>query len=330
MTIFVTEAQRDMVRQLLADRAAVNAACKAAGPDAYKAPQVQSYFANSNRTFAAFLSPLFDHALFIFGESIARQVCALYGDGHSPDTVKPEKLADTFAQLTRLVDPWLLEPRPAAKLAPVVVSKPLEARVAKLEFAALKAANADKLSHLVDKLFNVVASFDSVSAYFDLDIPYVPPDLDDYMAFGLSRMTIGHFDKPCCRGLNELETLLKLPVGSKDMRRYAAKYRAAKAFQWEHFEKFAKQRIAKMGDPDEAYRATYALGVAKRGGKNLYPNDEDAIHVRVFSDKRYAPDATLDEFAAMESAFNALRKDWYSHNRKADAAPLKATARIIG
>lgn len=330
MTIFRNDADRKYIRELVADRAAVTAACDAA-PAAYDAPEVKSYFANSNHVFAELLPALFSNASLYFGEAIARQVCTLYGDGSSPDKIKPERVGECFAQFVRLTDPLLVPPRPAAKLAPVRANKPLEARVAKLEFAALQAANADKADRLSRKLWNAVAPFASVSAFYDLDIWHVPPEMDDYLAFGLTRMTVGSFKAPCVRGLRELERLLKLPVGSKTLRKIANNLREGKAASWEHFEKFAKQQIKKISDPDEVYRATYAFEVARRGGKNLYPNYESAIRDLVFEDKRYAPDVTLDEFAAMESAFNALRKDWYAYNRKHYPEPeLRATARIIG
>jgi len=319
------KAKRQMIRDLVADRANVLEACRVAGAAAYEAPEVRRYFKTSNRTFAEFLPSLFDNAALCFGEAIARQVCATYGDGHSPDTVKADKLADTFAQFVRLVDPMLIEPRPAVKLAPVVVSKPLEARIAKLEFAALKAANADKADRLRRKLRDAVAPFASVSALYDLNIWYVPPQADDYLAFGLTRMTVGTFAAPCLRGLGELETFLRLPVGSKTLHNMADRLRTNKATLWDDFERFAKARLATL-DGEEYDRLCDAFYTAKGHGRNLYPW---AAADWVFEDKRNAPDATLDEFAQMGRDFVKLEKDWFAAIDPPEPEPLRATARII-
>jgi hypothetical protein len=329
MTIFRNAADRKYIQELVTDRDAVVAACDAA-PAAYDAPEVKSYFANSNHVFAELLPVLFGNASRHFGEPIARQVCAMYGDGSSPDTVKPERLGECFAQFVRLTDPCLLPPRPAAKLVPVRVNNPLEARVAKLEFAALKAANADKADRLRRKLWNAVAPFESVSAYYDLNIWYVPPEMDDYLAFGLTRMTVGDFRAPCPRGLRELETLLKLPVGSKTLQKIADNLRKWKAASWDDFEKFTKARLAKL-DGERHDRLCDAFYTAKGYGRNLYPVED--FLTEIFEDQRHRPEGyDLDGFAKLAKTFNALLRDWRSDLRaelEPEPEPLRATARIV-
>ncbi len=332
MTIFVAEADRDMVRQLLADRDGVVAACKAAGPEAYKAPEIQSYFKNSNRTFAAFLSPLFDHASFIFGESIARQVCKLYGGGSSPDAVAPQKLADTFAQFVRLTDPYLIAARPRVKPSSYIAPAGFEARLLKLEMAAADAARAEKADRLKRKLWDLTEAFAGIDSYCDLGIGYVPTSFESWLYSGLMRATVGDFKAPCSKGLGELESILKQPFGSDRMRKLAAKYRASKAAQWATLEEFAEAQLEKLdGKAHDRLRAV--LDVAKSAGRNLYPAQSGFLEV--FEDKSNAPDATLDEFQRMRGDFVALRNAWFAYNRANYPEPepepetLRATARIV-
>lgn len=268
---------------------------------------------------AGYLPPLFETAAMLWGDSIARATCDLYGKADSADAVTPEHSSLCFQQFVRLTDPWLLEPRPAAKLAPYQAANALDARVARLEYAEAERRRAKKADALRRKLWNAVVPFEGISVYYDLHIPNVPPDLDDLLATGLMRMTVGNWRNPCPRGLKELESLLRLPMGGKGLRQLAKQSRADKAASWKLFEKFARDQMRATEDAKRYEQMQAALRVAD-SERNVYPYHADFV----FEDQRYRPEGmSLEGFDRLRRSYDALLKGWYAFNR---AAAIKAEA----
>jgi hypothetical protein len=184
----------------------------------------------------------------------ARAVAAtIYGapvaDFFSGDSVRPADVLAATESLFRLIDHGA-PPRPRTVDAPVIAASPLEARLAKLEFAELERQRAQKASELWAVMKEKTEPFKS----------YLYDGKDDWtwadiIRAGLVRATIIDWDHPDKAGLQDLETILRGDIASPELRAACfriSKFRAEVAEIWKAFDEFAAAHCADDEDLADA------------------------------------------------------------------------------
>lgn len=185
------------------------------------------------------------YAAAIFGKHVA--------DYFRGDSVRPSDVLTACENLLRLTD-FNAPPRARVTDAPVTTNSPLEARLAKLEFAELKRERVERASALWRTLKAKTADFDAFS-YDGDDWTW-----GDIIRAGLVRATIIDWENPDKAGLKDLEAILRGDIGNPQVRQDCRSVTALRARiipLWKHFDEYARAHYHNDDDLADAYDAGF-------------------------------------------------------------------------